>query len=82
VDLRLTLLHDLGCFAAFEWMRTRRWTPLALLLRTTSSSLSEAAASVGRNPTDVDTIYLVSGRITRDPLGETRDDEGRWIGAE
>ncbi len=34
----------------------------------------------GEDPTDVDTIYLVSGRITRDPLPETRDDEGRWIG--
>ncbi len=25
-------------------------------------------------------IVVVSGRITRDPLPETRDDEGRWIG--
>jgi alkanesulfonate monooxygenase SsuD/methylene tetrahydromethanopterin reductase-like flavin-dependent oxidoreductase (luciferase family) len=42
--------------------------------------VNEAAASVGRDPIDVDTIYNVSGRITRDPLPETRDDEGRWIG--
>jgi alkanesulfonate monooxygenase SsuD/methylene tetrahydromethanopterin reductase-like flavin-dependent oxidoreductase (luciferase family) len=42
--------------------------------------VDEAAASVGRLPTDVDTIYNVSGRITRDPRAETRDDEGRWIG--
>jgi alkanesulfonate monooxygenase SsuD/methylene tetrahydromethanopterin reductase-like flavin-dependent oxidoreductase (luciferase family) len=42
--------------------------------------IDEAAVSVGRNPTEVGTIYLVSGRITRDPLPETRDDEGRWIG--
>jgi len=42
--------------------------------------IDEAAASVGRNPTDVDTIYLVSGRVTRDSLPETRDDGGRWIG--
>jgi alkanesulfonate monooxygenase SsuD/methylene tetrahydromethanopterin reductase-like flavin-dependent oxidoreductase (luciferase family) len=42
--------------------------------------IDEAAASVGRNPTDVDTIYLVTGRITRDPLPETRNDDGRWIG--
>ena len=42
--------------------------------------VDEAAASVGRDPTDVDTIYNVSGRLTRDPLPETRDDEGRWIG--
>jgi alkanesulfonate monooxygenase SsuD/methylene tetrahydromethanopterin reductase-like flavin-dependent oxidoreductase (luciferase family) len=42
--------------------------------------IDEAAASAGRNPTDIDTVYLVSGRITADPLPETRDDEGRWTG--
>ena len=42
--------------------------------------IDEAAASVGRSPTDVGTIYIVSGRISRDPLPHTRDDEGRWIG--
>jgi alkanesulfonate monooxygenase SsuD/methylene tetrahydromethanopterin reductase-like flavin-dependent oxidoreductase (luciferase family) len=40
-----------------------------------------AADSVGRNPADVGTIYIVPGRITRSPLPETRNDEGRWIGA-
>ena len=42
--------------------------------------IDEAAALVGRNPTDVDTIYNVSGRLTRVPLPETRDDKGRWVG--
>jgi alkanesulfonate monooxygenase SsuD/methylene tetrahydromethanopterin reductase-like flavin-dependent oxidoreductase (luciferase family) len=42
--------------------------------------IDEAAASAGRNPTDVDTIYLVSGQISRDPLPETRNEDGRWIG--
>jgi alkanesulfonate monooxygenase SsuD/methylene tetrahydromethanopterin reductase-like flavin-dependent oxidoreductase (luciferase family) len=42
--------------------------------------IDEAAASVGRNPADIDTVYLVTGGITRDPLTETRNDEGRWIG--
>jgi alkanesulfonate monooxygenase SsuD/methylene tetrahydromethanopterin reductase-like flavin-dependent oxidoreductase (luciferase family) len=42
--------------------------------------VDEAAASAGRDPADVDTIYNVSGRLTPDPLPETRDDEGRWIG--
>jgi alkanesulfonate monooxygenase SsuD/methylene tetrahydromethanopterin reductase-like flavin-dependent oxidoreductase (luciferase family) len=42
--------------------------------------VDEAAASVGRVPADVHTIYNVSGRFTRDPLPETRDDEGRWVG--
>src|SRR6202167_1223873 len=42
--------------------------------------IDEAAASAGRSPADVDTIYNVSGRLTRVPLPETRDGEGRWIG--
>jgi alkanesulfonate monooxygenase SsuD/methylene tetrahydromethanopterin reductase-like flavin-dependent oxidoreductase (luciferase family) len=42
--------------------------------------VDEAALSVGRNPADVDTIYNVSGRLERDPLPETRDAEGRWVG--
>jgi alkanesulfonate monooxygenase SsuD/methylene tetrahydromethanopterin reductase-like flavin-dependent oxidoreductase (luciferase family) len=42
--------------------------------------VDEAAASAGRNPADVATIYNVSGPITRDPLPRTRDDEGRWVG--
>jgi alkanesulfonate monooxygenase SsuD/methylene tetrahydromethanopterin reductase-like flavin-dependent oxidoreductase (luciferase family) len=42
--------------------------------------IDEAAAAVGRSPADVGTIYNVAGSVTRDPLPETRDDEGRWIG--
>src|SRR3984957_839284 len=42
--------------------------------------VDEAAASVGRDPADVETIYNVSGLVTRDPLPKTRDHEGRWIG--
>jgi alkanesulfonate monooxygenase SsuD/methylene tetrahydromethanopterin reductase-like flavin-dependent oxidoreductase (luciferase family) len=42
--------------------------------------VDEAAASTGRDPADIDTIYNVSGRLTRDPLPQTRDDEGRWTG--
>jgi alkanesulfonate monooxygenase SsuD/methylene tetrahydromethanopterin reductase-like flavin-dependent oxidoreductase (luciferase family) len=42
--------------------------------------IDEAAASVGRSPSAIDTIYNVSGRITPDPLPETRNEEGRWTG--
>jgi alkanesulfonate monooxygenase SsuD/methylene tetrahydromethanopterin reductase-like flavin-dependent oxidoreductase (luciferase family) len=42
--------------------------------------VDEAAAAVGRDPADIDTIYQVSGRLERDPLPETRGDEGRWTG--
>ena len=42
--------------------------------------VDEAATAAGRDPADIDTIYNVSGRIERDPLSATRDEEGRWIG--
>jgi alkanesulfonate monooxygenase SsuD/methylene tetrahydromethanopterin reductase-like flavin-dependent oxidoreductase (luciferase family) len=42
--------------------------------------IDEAAASAGRDPADISTIYNVSGRISRDPLPQTRGEEGRWIG--
>ena len=42
--------------------------------------IDQAAAAAGRNPADVGTVYLVAGRITRDPvpLADTRDAAGRW----
>jgi alkanesulfonate monooxygenase SsuD/methylene tetrahydromethanopterin reductase-like flavin-dependent oxidoreductase (luciferase family) len=42
--------------------------------------VDEAAVAVGRDPSDIDTVYNVSGRFSRAPLRETRNDEGRWIG--
>jgi alkanesulfonate monooxygenase SsuD/methylene tetrahydromethanopterin reductase-like flavin-dependent oxidoreductase (luciferase family) len=42
--------------------------------------IDEAAASVGRDPADIDTIYNVSGRLIRNPLAKTRDEEGHWNG--
>jgi len=42
--------------------------------------VDEAAVSVGRDPADVHTVYNVTGRISPDPLPQTRDDEGRWTG--
>jgi hypothetical protein len=40
----------------------------------------EPPTRLAYHPADVDTICNVSGRISRDALSETRDDEGRWIG--
>jgi alkanesulfonate monooxygenase SsuD/methylene tetrahydromethanopterin reductase-like flavin-dependent oxidoreductase (luciferase family) len=44
--------------------------------------IDEAAASAGRSPAAIGTIYLVAGRITLDPVpvAQTRNDKGRWIG--
>ncbi|GLZ00381.1 LLM class flavin-dependent oxidoreductase [Actinoplanes sp. NBRC 103695] len=42
--------------------------------------IDEAAASAGRDPGDVRTIFNLPGRITDQPLPATRSEEGRWIG--
>ncbi|MFC8198890.1 LLM class flavin-dependent oxidoreductase [Streptomyces sp. NPDC060006] len=42
--------------------------------------IDEAAASVGRDPGEIRTVYNIPGRITDHPLGKTRDDDNRWIG--
>lgn len=56
---------------AADWLSDRyRWSrPI----------IDEAAASAGRDPSDVDTIYNLPGRITDRPLAQTRRD-GRWLG--
>jgi alkanesulfonate monooxygenase SsuD/methylene tetrahydromethanopterin reductase-like flavin-dependent oxidoreductase (luciferase family) len=42
--------------------------------------IDEAAASAGRDPAQVTSIFNFGGRITLGPLPATRDDDGRWIG--
>lgn len=56
---------------AADWLSDRyRWSrPI----------IDEAAANAGRQPSDVDTIYNLPGRITERPLPKTRRD-GRWLG--
>ena len=56
---------------AADWLsdRYRRSRPI----------IDEAATGAGRQPSDVDTIYNLPGRITDRPLPATRRD-GRWLG--
>jgi alkanesulfonate monooxygenase SsuD/methylene tetrahydromethanopterin reductase-like flavin-dependent oxidoreductase (luciferase family) len=42
--------------------------------------IDEAAASVGRDPGEVRTVFNLPGRITDRPLAATRDRHGRWVG--
>ncbi|MBN6037014.1 LLM class flavin-dependent oxidoreductase [Amycolatopsis sp. 195334CR] len=42
--------------------------------------IDEAAVSVGRDPSEIRTVYNLPGRITAEPLAATRDREGRWLG--
>ncbi|MEU6424671.1 LLM class flavin-dependent oxidoreductase [Microbispora sp. NPDC046973] len=42
--------------------------------------IDEAAASAGRDPSEIRTVFNFPGRITDRPLPATRDADGRWIG--
>jgi alkanesulfonate monooxygenase SsuD/methylene tetrahydromethanopterin reductase-like flavin-dependent oxidoreductase (luciferase family) len=42
--------------------------------------IDDAAATAGRDPGDIATIYNLPGAITPAPLATTRDGDGRWIG--
>ncbi|WP_344939189.1 LLM class flavin-dependent oxidoreductase [Actinomadura miaoliensis] len=42
--------------------------------------IDEAAASVGRDPREIRTVFNFPGRITDRPLAATRDGDGRWVG--
>jgi alkanesulfonate monooxygenase SsuD/methylene tetrahydromethanopterin reductase-like flavin-dependent oxidoreductase (luciferase family) len=57
---------------AADWLsdRYRRSRPV----------IDEAAASVGRDPSEIRTVFNFPGRITDRPLPATRDGDGRWIG--
>ncbi|MEJ2859459.1 MULTISPECIES: LLM class flavin-dependent oxidoreductase [unclassified Saccharothrix] len=57
---------------AADWLSER--------YRTSRPVVDEAAASVGRDPSEVRTIYNFPGRITTSPLPATRNKDGRWIG--
>ncbi|WP_275106927.1 LLM class flavin-dependent oxidoreductase [Nocardia terpenica] len=59
---------------AADWLsdRYRRSRPI----------IDEAAAAIGREPSDIRTIFNFPGRITTRPLPTTRDEEGRWIGGD
>jgi alkanesulfonate monooxygenase SsuD/methylene tetrahydromethanopterin reductase-like flavin-dependent oxidoreductase (luciferase family) len=48
--------------------------------RTSRPVINDAAAAVGRDPSEIRTVFNFPGRITDRPLAATRDDAGRWIG--
>lgn len=57
---------------AADWLSER--------YRTSRPVIDEAAASVGRDPREIRTVFNFPGRITDRPLPATRDSDGRWIG--
>ncbi|MGW7822091.1 LLM class flavin-dependent oxidoreductase [Streptomyces puniciscabiei] len=48
--------------------------------RTSRPVIDEAAAAVGRDPSEIRTVFNLPGRITDQPLPATRDRDGRWLG--
>jgi alkanesulfonate monooxygenase SsuD/methylene tetrahydromethanopterin reductase-like flavin-dependent oxidoreductase (luciferase family) len=62
------------------------WVPpggadwLSQAYRRSRPLVDEAALAAGRKPEDIVTIYNFGGRITAEPLRETRNGDGRWIG--
>ncbi|NRQ37335.1 LLM class flavin-dependent oxidoreductase [Nonomuraea sp. NN258] len=57
---------------AADWLSER--------YRASRPIIDEAAASAGRDPGEIRTVFNLPGRITDRPLAATRDREGRWIG--
>ncbi|MEN3535046.1 LLM class flavin-dependent oxidoreductase [Microbispora sp. ZYX-F-249] len=57
---------------AADWLSER--------YRASRPVIDEAAASAGRDPGEIRTVFNFPGRITDRPLPATRDSDGRWIG--
>jgi alkanesulfonate monooxygenase SsuD/methylene tetrahydromethanopterin reductase-like flavin-dependent oxidoreductase (luciferase family) len=62
------------------WVPSRGSDWLSSLYQQSRPVIDEAAAAAGRAPSDVVTIYNFGGRITAEPLPQTRDGDGRWLG--
>ena len=50
------------------------------LYRESRPLIDEAAVGAGRDPADIADVFNFGGRITAEPLTDTRGDDGRWIG--
>lgn len=62
------------------WMPGRAADWLSERYRTSRPVIDNAAVDAGRDPADIVTVYNFPGRITAEPLRNTRSDDGRWIG--
>jgi alkanesulfonate monooxygenase SsuD/methylene tetrahydromethanopterin reductase-like flavin-dependent oxidoreductase (luciferase family) len=62
------------------WMPGRAADWLSERYRTSRPVIDKAAVDAGRDPADIATVYNFPGRITEEPLRNTRADDGRWIG--
>jgi alkanesulfonate monooxygenase SsuD/methylene tetrahydromethanopterin reductase-like flavin-dependent oxidoreductase (luciferase family) len=66
--------------AADGWVPSMGSDWLSKLYRESRPVIDEAAASVRRDPSAVIDVFNFGGRITAEPLAQTRGEDGRWIG--
>jgi alkanesulfonate monooxygenase SsuD/methylene tetrahydromethanopterin reductase-like flavin-dependent oxidoreductase (luciferase family) len=57
---------------AADWLSER--------YRASRPVIDEAATAAGRDPGEIRTVFNLPGRITGQPLADTRDSGGRWVG--
>ena len=62
------------------WMPGHAADWLSERYRTSRPIIDKAAVDAGRDPAGIATVYNFPGRITAEPLRNTRADDGRWIG--
>jgi alkanesulfonate monooxygenase SsuD/methylene tetrahydromethanopterin reductase-like flavin-dependent oxidoreductase (luciferase family) len=66
--------------AADGWVPSMGSDWLSALYRRSRPVIDEAAAGAGRDPSAVIDVFNFGGRITAEPLAQTRGEDGRWIG--
>jgi alkanesulfonate monooxygenase SsuD/methylene tetrahydromethanopterin reductase-like flavin-dependent oxidoreductase (luciferase family) len=66
--------------AADGWVPSMGSDWRSKLYRDSRPVIDEAAASVGRDPSAIIDVFNFGGRITSEPMGATRGEDGRWIG--
>jgi alkanesulfonate monooxygenase SsuD/methylene tetrahydromethanopterin reductase-like flavin-dependent oxidoreductase (luciferase family) len=66
--------------AADGWVPAMGSDWLSTLFRQSRPQIDEAAAEVGRDPSEIINVFNFGGRITAEPLAQTRGEDGRWIG--
>jgi alkanesulfonate monooxygenase SsuD/methylene tetrahydromethanopterin reductase-like flavin-dependent oxidoreductase (luciferase family) len=62
------------------WVPSRGSDWLSALYSESRPVIDEAAVAAGRAPSAVVNIFNFGGRITAEPLPQTRDGDGRWVG--
>jgi alkanesulfonate monooxygenase SsuD/methylene tetrahydromethanopterin reductase-like flavin-dependent oxidoreductase (luciferase family) len=62
------------------WVPSRGSDWLSVLYRESRPVIDEAAVAAGRDPSAVGTVFNFGGRVTADPMPQTRDGDGRWVG--